>query len=148
MIPAAYLAAGALALGFGAGWAANGWRLGSQIAQIEAKAAKQDTEHRAKEREWGKVTLKITEDAYADAQELRAAAARADTAARSLHDTSRGRAAEAAAAPGTSEATAATVLVLSELFRRADDRAGELAAALDAAHAAGTICERFDALTR
>lgn len=32
--------------------------------------------------------------------------------------------------------------VLAELFRRADDAAGELAAALDAAHARGLACER------
>lgn len=39
MIPArAYLAAGALALAFGAGWASNGWRMGEQAAQLQAAA--------------------------------------------------------------------------------------------------------------
>ena len=39
MIPArAYLAAGALALAFGAGWLSNGWRLGEQAAELRAAA--------------------------------------------------------------------------------------------------------------
>ena len=40
MIPArAYLAAGALALAFGAGWVSNGWRLGEQTAELQLAAA-------------------------------------------------------------------------------------------------------------
>lgn len=39
MIPArAYLAAGALALAFGAGWVSNGWRLGEQAAELQLAA--------------------------------------------------------------------------------------------------------------
>lgn len=148
MIPIAYLAAGALALGFGGGWYFNGLRLGAQISAIEAKAARQDTEHRAKEREWGKITLKITEDAYAEAETLRAALARADAAGRSLHDAGQRRAAEASAAAGPGSPAGSAALVLADVLGRVDQRAGELAAALDAAHAAGVICERFDALTR
>jgi hypothetical protein len=122
---------------FGAGWSANGWRLGAVISKMEAKALHMQAEARATESRWGKATLKLMEDGYAEAETLRAAVARANAAAGSLHDASSRRATEAASAPGTSEATAATVLVLSDLFRRADGRAGELAEALDAAHAAG-----------
>jgi hypothetical protein len=39
--------------------------------------------------------------------------------------------------------------VLADVLGRADDRAGELAAALDASRAAGLACERaYDALRR
>jgi len=39
VIPArAYLAAGALALAFGAGWVSNGWRLGEQAAELQLAA--------------------------------------------------------------------------------------------------------------
>lgn len=39
MIPLrAYLAAGAIAAAFGAGWLANGWRLGQDAAQLQARA--------------------------------------------------------------------------------------------------------------
>jgi hypothetical protein len=50
-----------------------------------------------------------------------------------------------AAAVGASAGDA--IDLLSDLFTRADARAGELAAAADRAHAAGTTCERaYDAL--
>ena len=150
MIP--YLKLGAVAVAaaacFGAGWSANGWRLGAQLAEIKAEAEKQSATHRATEREWGKASLKIMEDSYAEAETLRAAVARANAAGSSLHNASSRTATAAATAPGTSEATAASIMVLADLFRRADGRAGELAEALDAAHAAGAICERFDAMTR
>lgn len=48
------------------------------------------------------------------------------------------------AGPPASEA----VVVLADMFSGADARAGELAAAFDASHAAGTTCERsYDAMT-
>lgn len=60
-------------------------------------------------------------------------------------------AARAAANPGTPAAGPATgdaLDLLSDLFTRADETAGELAQAADLAHAAGVTCERsYDALT-
>lgn len=53
----------------------------------------------------------------------------------------------AAAASGIDSAPAAGV-VLSDVFGRADGRAGELAAALDQSHARGLACERSDAIGR
>jgi hypothetical protein len=48
------------------------------------------------------------------------------------------------AAPGSDgPAAAAAIDLLAELRDRADDAAGELAAALDLAHTAGTACERL-----
>jgi hypothetical protein len=144
----AYLAAGALALSFGAGFLVNGWRLGSTIAKIEAKALQMAAENRAIESRWADHVIKLGEEAYAEAETLRASLARANAAAASLHDASRRRAAEAAESAGAGSTAGAAALVLADVFRRADERAGELAAALDAAHAAGVICERFDTLTR
>ena len=86
-----------------------------------------------------------------------AAAARADRAADGLRGqlatfvaAARSRAAAAAYpdAPDRGETAAAPVVVLADLLRRADARAGELAAAIDASHVAGSTCERsYDALT-
>lgn len=59
-----------------------------------------------------------------------------------------GRARQDSVSTGTGTPAANADELLAELFRRADDRAGSLAADLDAARAAGTACERsYDALT-
>ena len=58
------------------------------------------------------------------------------------------RAAADTCAATAGETTGAAVDLLTELFSRADEAAGELAQALDIAHAAGLTCERAaDALT-
>lgn len=59
-----------------------------------------------------------------------------------------GGACPGAAAAGAGPASGAAVDVLAELFSRADDAAGELAEALDAAHARGLACERAWAALR
>lgn len=85
-----------------------------------------------------------------------AAADRADRAAVGLRGqlaayVSAARANSAAADPaaaGRVETAAPPVVVLADLFGRADALAGELAKAVDAAHGAGLSCERStDALT-
>ena len=140
--------AGAAALCFGAGWSANGWRLGSTIAKMKAEAFRMEAENRATETEWSKRTLKLMEDSYAEAETLRAAVARADAARGSLHNARERRATEASAPTASREAAAATVLLLAELHRELDEFAGEAARAADAARGAGLQCERFDTLTR
>lgn len=144
------LAIAAAALGGAAlgGWYVEHWRLGAKIAEIEAEASEQKAEYKAKETEWGKAMLKLMEDGYAEAENLRAAAARADAASRSLHDTSRSTAAAAATAPGTSEAAAAAIMVRERLFREADEAAGILAKAVREFRAAGLACERGYEVTR
>ena len=137
-----------LAAGLTIGASVQGWRLGAQLSKIEAAASKQDAAHRTKEREWGKSTLKIMEDSYAEAETLRAAVARADAAGRRVLDAGASHAAAAASAPGTSPAAAAAIRLHSELRREADDFAGEVAKHADAARAAGLLCERFDTVTR
>lgn len=52
------------------------------------------------------------------------------------------RAAANSCAAAAGETTGAAVDLLAELFSRADEAAGELAQALDLAHAAGRTCER------
>ena len=133
---------------FGAGWSANGWRLGAQLAEIKAEAEKQSATHRATEREWGKASLKIMEDSYAEAETLRAAVARANAAASGLHNASSRTATAAARDASTSPAAAATILMYAELHRELDEFAGEAARTADAARAAGIQCERFDQVTR
>lgn len=148
MIPAAYLAAGALALGAAGGWAVNGWRLGKQIAEIEARAGEFEREARATEQRWADHTIQTVEAANAEAEKLRAALARADAAHRSLHDRSASRAAEAASAPGTSPAAAAVIRLYAELFREADEYAGEVAAEAGRYRGAGLACERVYEVTQ
>jgi hypothetical protein len=79
----------------------------------------------------------------------------ADAAGQRLHDSARELAATASCSSGNSAVTersaAATraAMVLSDLFQRADKRAGELAKAYDAARIAGLACEAaYDSLTK
>ena len=86
--------------------------------------------------------------ARADAVRARAAADRLRIAA-----TAAARACDAGPAdPAPADAGAPATgpgLLLSDVLGRADDRAGELASALDAARAAGLACERaYDSLRR
>ena len=133
-----------LAAGFAVGWVVNGWRLGIELERIRAAAAEQKAENTAREKLWADHAIKIGEQADAAEEARRAAVARADAAARSLHDAGSRHAAAAASAPGTSAAAAAAIHLHAELRRRADEAAGEMAAHADAARAAGLACERFD----
>jgi len=133
---------------FSAGWGVNGWRLGKQLADLRTKAAELQSANHRTEAMWSAHVIKIGEEANAEADRLRAAAARADAASRSLHDASSRRAAEAASSAGAGSPAAFAAVVLADVLRRADERAGELAAALDAARSAGLACERFDQMTR
>lgn len=86
----------------------------------------------------------------ADASTARAAADRlhnsAEILARRLAD--RERTCQSAP-PGAGQAAGSGAVLLAELFRSADKRAGELAAAADEARTRGLACERaYDALSR
>ena len=145
---AAYLAAGALVIGAAGGWAINGWRLGSTISAMKQKQAELVAANHRTESMWSAHVIKIGEDANAEADRLRAAAARANDAARSLHDASSRHASAAASAPGTSPSAAAALAVHADVLRRLDDATGELARYADAAAAAGRVCERTHEVTR
>lgn len=94
----------------------------------------------------------VTQDAQAQLDQVRAARLAADRmAARLRAQLAAGHASAGADHPATAadcEAASARSRVLAELLGRADDRAGSLAAAADAARIAGQACERsYDALT-
>lgn len=144
----AYIAAGALVLSFGAGFAVEHWRLSAQIAAMKQKQAELIAANHKTEAMWSAHVIKLGDEANAEAERLRAAVARADAAGRSLLDAGSRHATAAASAPGTSEAASAAINLHSDLRRRADEAAGIMAAYADAARAAGSICERADAVTR
>ncbi|WP_060497691.1 DUF2514 domain-containing protein [Pseudomonas sp. NBRC 111133] len=122
---------------------------GDRLAEvIGERGARQEEQRRAE----------AQEEARAHAQEERtiadAGAADADAAGQRLRDEA-GKLAATVSCTGTDTAAVArgqtatrAAMVLSDLLARADERAGELAAALDRARAAGRQCEReYDALT-
>ena len=148
---AKFAAIGALAggvVGFIGGWSANGWRLGIELERIRTAAAEQKAENTAREKLWADHAIKIGEQADAAEDARRAAVARADAAARSLHDAGSRHAAAAASAPGTSEAAAAAIHLHADLRRRATEALRVVGEHADAAYAASVTCERFDEVTR
>ena len=122
---------------------------GDRLAEvIGERSARQEEQRRAT----------AQEEARANAQEERTIANAGATGADAAGQRLRGEAGKLAASvscPGTDTAAvsrgqAATraAMVLSDLLARADERAGDLAKAYDAARTAGRQCEReYDALT-
>jgi len=158
-IPWRAVGAGVLAAALLAGgWVVNGWRLGAQIEEMRAdreKAAKSAAfdqvkavdDARLEEQRRTAAQTEISNEAIQQAESARADARVADSMARELRaratalaNASRG-AGNSTAVGGGTPAAAATDL-LADLFGRADARAGELAAALDASSGAGRACER------
>lgn len=122
-----------------------------EAAAVAAASAVMDA--RAKEQRRTAAIQEAADAAVDDAARSRAdARASADAAERlrqraaSLAARCGGSAGDPTAATGGASAAGAG-LVLSELFQRADDRAGELAQYADQARIAGAACERaYDAL--
>lgn len=146
-----------------AAWLANGWRLGAELNRAKAtyseRVAKAEAATAAAERTARAEEARRTE-AMQEVQRVAALSRARDAADRRVSDATgeRVRAAARAAAAGASPAdpspadggapAAGPGLVLADLFGGADEAAGELAAALDAARTAGLACERaYDALT-
>lgn len=128
-------------------WSAERARA-AQVSQAAEAAARLEENRR----------LLAQKEANDEAQRLtnraRTAAAGAAAVAVGLHDAARAAGARSCAsasdpaAVSVSASTTAAGLVLADVLGRADDTAGELAAALDLAHLAGKQCEReHDALT-
>lgn len=159
------LAAG-LAIGsFAAGWGANGWRLGKQIATMKAQAAvdlavrektaREEVEKaRAREAAVSSIAEGIVQDARKILDDVQRDAAAADAARVGLLDAARRAAARRCPAASTAGAAGggASGLVpggmqdgdrLLFVLAAADGRAGELAAAADRARTAGAACERL-----
>jgi len=151
-----------LVLGLASTAAVQTWRLqGAQLEAAEAKAqqAKQQAEgerlarvasetNRQLERQYREQVSEIETRAQADLAQSRVAVDRARDAGQRLQRelaayVERQRAsASAAAAAGQCQADASPAVdLLAELFRRADERAGELAAVADEARVRGLACE-------
>ncbi len=151
----------ALALAYGAGrWQQHSHDAAAYAAEKTAAALSAAREQikavddaRAEEQRRTNEQSKVAQDATKQAEQDR----RDRIAADGVSERLRARVAEllAAGRPASNPATSGgsapagtTDTLLAELFRRADQRAGSLAADLDAARNAGLACERsYDALT-
>lgn len=103
--------------------------------------------YRTREQENNRARDKITSQAALDAEAANLRAARAATALRGVRAdladylTAHRTRAQAAAAAGQCAADPGALDLLAELYRRADDRAGELAQIADDARRRGGTCE-------
>ena len=117
-------------------------------ATAERKAREQSETYRAKEQELRNAHDKIERETQATLAAATAGADRAVAAGqrlrRELADylTAHRERATAAAAASQCAADGPALDLLADLFRRADQRAGELAAAADEARTRGAACER------
>ena len=151
-----------LVLGLASTAAVQTWRLhGAQleVAEIRTQQAKQQAEserlarvasetNRQLERQYREQVSEIETRAQADLAQSRVAVDRARDAGQRLQRELAGyverqrASASAAAAAGQCQADATPAVdLLAELFRRADERAGELAAVADEARVRGLACE-------
>lgn len=146
----------AMAVSFGAAWRVQDWRYGEQLAGLAKSQAENiaSAERRARaEEQRRQATLeKVGSDAREELKAATADAGIADAIGNRLHVEASKLAASGcssdsgAAQRGASASRAA--MVLSDLFQRADKRAGELAAAYDRAKIAGLSCELAYQLVR
>lgn len=134
----------ALAVGFGGAWQVQDWRYGKQLAEIGEDNARAITEAGTKARAEEQRRQAAANKEASDAREQNKAAdidvGTADAAGDRLHIEAGRFAATTCVDPrATQRGASATraAMVLSDLFQRADKRAGELAAAYDRARIAG-----------
>jgi hypothetical protein len=118
-----------------------------QLIQAKGLAAA-TTANRAEEQRRQAAINEVSNDARIQNNAAVADAVVADAAGQRLHDTARELAARASCSPGDpavaqrSASATRAAMVLSDLFQRADKRAGELAKAYDSARIAGLACEQ------
>lgn len=145
----------AMVISAGSAWQVQGWRYGKQQAEIGKAWALAITEAGNVARQEEQRRQSAVNKEASDAREQNKAAAvdasTADAAGERLHVDSQKLAASACPGdPGPAKRGASATraaMVLSELFQRADKRAGELAAAYDKSRIAGLACERsYDVL--
>jgi hypothetical protein len=119
---------------------------GQQVLEAKALAAAGRVNRAEEQRRQGAVN-EAGNDARIQTVKAGADAVVADAAGQRLHDAARDLASRASCAAGgaavAKRGASATraAMVLSDLFQRADQRAGELAKAYDAARIAGVACE-------
>ncbi|KAI3597727.1 hypothetical protein D8I24_6543 [Cupriavidus necator H850] len=155
-------ALGALLAGAGVcNWQANGYERqlserGRELAELSAEQARQVAEAvgaaRLEEQRRTAAQTEIAHAAIQQAELARADARAADSVARELRARATAlanadRTAGDSAAVGSGAPATSAGALLADVLDRADARAGELAAALDASRGAGLACERsYDAL--
>lgn len=147
-IAAASLLASALA--FGAGWTANGWRLGARIAGLQAdqERANADEQRAGLQRAFRVQEVADTATARALARPaLRRAADVAGNGLR-LRTEATGRAVRDAAAAGDCKAAADAFDLQADVSRRLEEAGRELADVADQRGDAGLACQQsYDALS-
>ena len=133
----------------GVTWQVQDWRYGKQLAEIGKAQAIALTEAGNMARQEEQRRQSAVNKEASDAREQNKAAAvdagTADAVGDRLHVEAGKFAATTCVDPGIARggaSAARAAMVLSELFQRADKRAGELAAAYDRARIAGLACER------
>lgn len=139
----------------GVTWQVQDWRYGKQLAEIGEAQALAVTEAgntaRQEEQRRQSAVNKEASDAREQNKVAVVDAGTADAAGERLHVEADKFAAAACGDPGAAKRGASATraaMVLSELFQRADKRAGEMAAAYDRARIAGLTCERsYDSLS-
>ncbi len=144
------LLAGALIAAAAGGWTANGWRLERAAAEKRAEDSRRtaQAEHNERQREatWNASQQEINHAAALAQTHIVDDRRAADAAHQRLLDAARASAAGAAGPdPGAEPACAAAsgaLAVCTDVLGRADEAAGELAAALDQSRIAGFACER------
>ncbi|HDP0189786.1 TPA: DUF2514 family protein [Salmonella enterica subsp. enterica serovar Concord] len=129
-------------------WAQRDARDATALAQRQAEARAEEQRRQGEIDAIRKQASQQLAGVQADADRARAASRglhdRADKLARQLADRER---ACGAGTPGRSEAETSGAVLLADLFRRADDRAGQLAKDADEARARGLACEAaYDAV--
>lgn len=130
-------------------WQVQEWRYGKQLADLGKAQALAITEAgntaRQEEKRRQSAVNKEASDAREQSKAAGVDAGTADAAGERLHVEAGKFAAAACGDSGAAQRGASAsraAMVLSELFQRADKRAGELAAAYDQARIAGLACER------
>ena len=133
----------------GVTWQVQEWRYGEKLSDIDRDQALAITAAGEKARQEEQRRQSAVNKEASNAREQNKAAAvdagAADAAGERLHVEAGKLAATACVDPGAAQRGASATraaMVLSELFQRADKRAGELAAAYDRARIAGLACER------
>ncbi|SDU91404.1 DUF2514 domain-containing protein [Pseudomonas mucidolens] len=139
----------AMIMAFGAAWQVQGWRYEKRLAERDAAQAFDTAEagRLALEEEQRRQSAvnKVGNDARAEIKAATDDASTADAAGDRLHVETSKFAATACGDPGAAQRGASATraaMVLSELLKRADKRAGELAAAYDRSRIAGLACEQ------
>lgn len=135
----------------GVTWQVQDWRYGKQLSEIGKAQAIAITEAGNTARHEEQRRQAAVNKEASDAREQNKAAAvdagTADAAGERLHVEAGKFAASACGDSGSAKRGASATraaMVLSELFQRADKRAGELAAAYDQARIAGLACEKIN----